>query len=110
LKNVVSRNNYKVKGRSGEELCCYVPEGTIHRVDQARGKYFTRSRFVLYALDRAIEEVSNGTMKFEKRNNTPLGASVGTQAPNSQQDSPNTSPNPSLTTTEIVEEELAGVR
>ena len=56
----------RVKGRQGEELCVYLPEGTIEKVDRARGQYFTRSKFVLWALDRAIEEASSGVMKFEK--------------------------------------------
>jgi hypothetical protein len=49
--------NYKVKGRQGEELCVYLPEGKIAEVDKARGRYFTRSKFVLWALDRAIKKL-----------------------------------------------------
>jgi hypothetical protein len=95
---------YKVKGRAGEELCVYLPEGKIAEVDKTRGQYFTRSKFVLWALDRAIKEANSGTLRIEK---IPPGAQVGSQAP-SGRDSPNTtSPNPS--NTEIAEEELAGV-
>jgi hypothetical protein len=79
---------YKVKGRSGEELCVYLPAGKIDEVDKARGQYFTRSKFVLWALDRAIEEVSSGIMRLEKE--TPLGATVRSQAPNSLDSSSNT--------------------
>jgi hypothetical protein len=81
--------NYKVKGRQGEELCVYLPEGKIAEVDKARGRYFTRSKFVLWALDRAIKEANSGTMRIEKEK-TPLGATVASQAPNSPEDSSNT--------------------
>jgi len=81
----------RVKGRQGEEMWVYLPHGKIAEVDRARGQYFTRSKFVLWALDRAIQEVSNGTMKFEKR--TPLGATVEDQAPNRQDSSANNEPN-----------------
>lgn len=89
---------YKVKGRSGEELCVYLPEGKIEEVDRVRGQYFTRSKFVLWALDRAILEASSGTMKFEK---IPPGATVGSQAP-SGKDSPSAPPS---TMKEIIAEE-----
>jgi hypothetical protein len=62
----------KVKGRQGEELCVYVPEGKIAEVDRARGPYFTRSKFVLLALDKTIEEVNSGILKIEKA--APQGA------------------------------------
>jgi hypothetical protein len=83
----------KVKGRQGEELFSYVPKGTIERVDKARGPYFTRSKFVLYALDRAIEEANSGTLRFDNKIKTPLGAAIHQSTP-SGTDTTNTTPNP----------------
>lgn len=84
---------YKVKGRSGEELCVYLPAGKIDEVDIARGQYFTRSKFVLWALDRAIEEVRTGTVRIEKGASN--SAQVTSQALHEEQDSslPNNAPN-----------------
>jgi hypothetical protein len=71
---------YKVKGRSGEELCVYLPDGKIAEVDEARGQYFTRSKFVLWALDRAIEEIrTSGILRL--KNKMPQGATVSSPAP-----------------------------
>ena len=86
-----------------DELWASLPRGKIAEVDKARGPYFTRSKFVLYALDRAIQEVNSGTLRIEKgERNTPLGASVRDEAPNSLDSSLNNNTPPA-------EEAVAGV-
>jgi hypothetical protein len=95
----------KVKGRQGEELCVYLPAGKIAEVDKARGAYFTRSKFVLYALDRAIEEASSGTMRFEKQK-IPQGASLATNRAPSGKDSSLSDISPNA----LVKESLANAR
>jgi hypothetical protein len=75
----------KVKGRQGEEMWVYLPHGKIAEVDKARGQYFTRSKFVLWAIDRAIDEFNHGSMtRFEK---ITQGAVVGTNAPSGRDSS-----------------------
>lgn len=62
----------------GDQLWALLPTGKLRELDEARGRYITRNRFVLYALDRAIEEANSGTLRLEDKNKrkerTPQGA------------------------------------
>jgi hypothetical protein len=73
---MVGRKNKKV----GIEISVYLPFERIRQIDTLRGNYTTRSRFILWALDQVINS----------KKETPLGAQVGSQAPNSLDSSSNT--------------------
>jgi hypothetical protein len=100
----------------GDQLWAWLPAGKLAEVDRAREPYLTRNKFVLYALNRAIQEANSGTLRIETEREkiTPLSGSVGTKSLNNEMDSPNTASTPTTTTTTskmIVaeQEEPAGV-
>ena len=50
----------------GEGLCVYVPYGTIEKIDKLRGPYITRSKWVLKALDKELNNNFDNTTEENK--------------------------------------------
>jgi hypothetical protein len=79
------------RGLLGKEIPVYLPFEALHRLDEVRGNYMTRSKLILWCLDQTI----NSGKK------TPLGATVSSHAP-SGRDSSSTNISPNAPAKEVV--------
>jgi hypothetical protein len=58
--------------KSGREISVYLPYEKLEQIEEMKGSYITTSKFILWCLEQVLDG---------KKEKTPLGATVGSQAP-----------------------------
>jgi hypothetical protein len=71
-----------VKRKNGEEISIYLPYQTIKQIDERKGEYLSRSRFVYWALNEFLKgnDIADGISNVIEKG-VPQGAQVSSQTP-----------------------------
>lgn len=67
--------------KSGTEVSIYIPREMLREIDRRKGQYFSRSKFVYWALNEFLKgnDIADGISDIVEK--IPRGAKVGYQAP-----------------------------